>query len=143
MTVILNGMKKVRQFICCLLVMIAASACDNTNYPPATTALEGGREFIDACLKGDFKKASFYMIDDSTNSSELLKLKRDYNTKGQEEKHAYSTASIIIMEDATVNDLTHIINYKNSYDNIARKVKVINSNGRWLVDLKYTFNGNL
>jgi hypothetical protein len=136
-------MKKVRQFICCLLVVLAICACNNTNYPSATTALEGGREFIDACLKGDFKKASSYMIDDSTNSSELLKLKRDYNTKGQEEKHAYGTASIIIMEDATINDLTHIINYKNSYDNIARKVKVVNSNGKWLVDLKYTFNGNL
>ena len=83
------------------------------------------------------------MIDDNTNNSELLKLKRDYNTKGQDEKHAYSTASINIMEDATVNDSIHIINYKNSYDNIARKVKVINRNGKWLVDLKYTFNGNL
>lgn len=123
-----------------LFVLIA---CNNTNYPSATTALEGGREFIDACLKGDFKKASFYMIDDSTNSSELLKLKRDYNTKGQEEKHAYSTASINIMEDATISDSIHIINYKNSYDNIARKVKVINRDGKWLVDLKYTFNGNL
>ena len=136
-------MKRLRQFICCVLVMFAVSACNNTNYPPATTALESGREFIDACLKGDFKKASFYMTDDSTNNSELLKLKRDYNTKGQEEKHAYSTASIIIMEDAPVNDSIHIINYKNSYDNIGRKVKVTNSNGKWLVDLKYTFNGNL
>ena len=125
------------------LSLFVLITCGCNSYPAATTALEGGREFIDACLKGDFKKASFYMIDDNTNNSELLKLKRDYNTKGQEEKHAYSTASINIMEDATVNDSTHIINYKNSYDNIARKVKVINRNGKWLVDLKYTFNGNL
>ena len=136
-------MKKVRQFICCLLVVLAICACNNTNYPSATTALEGGREFIDACLKGDFKKASSYMIDDSTNSSELLKLKRDYNTKGQEEKHAYSTASIIIMEDATINDSTHIINYQNSYDKVGRKVKVVLKNDTWLVDFKYTFNPNL
>ena len=114
-----------------------------SSYPKAEDPLDAAREFIDACLKGDFKKASFYMIDDNTNNSELLKLKRDYNTKGQEEKHAYGTASIIIMEDATINDLTHIVNYKTSYDNIARKVKVINRNGKWLVDLKYTFNGNL
>ena len=126
-----------------MLMVALVTACNNADHSPATTALEGGREFIDACLKGDFKKASFYMIDDNTNNSELLKLKRDYNTKGQEEKHAYSTASINIMEDATVNDSIHIINYKNSYDNIARKVKVINRNGEWLVDLKYTFNGNL
>jgi len=128
---------------CLSFFVLLTCGCNTNNYTDATTALEGSREFIDACLKGDFKKASFYMIDDNTNNSELLKLKRDYNTKGQEEKHAYSTASINIMEDATVNDSIHIINYKNSYDNIARKVKVINRNGKWLVDLKYTFNGNL
>ena len=52
-------------------------------------------------------------------------------------------ASRPINEDATVNDSTHIINYKNSYDNTGRKVKVILSNNEWLVDFKYTFDGNL
>ena len=50
---------------------------------------------------------------------------------------------IIINEDAALNDTMHIINYSNSYDKIARKVKVIQRNGNWLVDFKYTFNGNL
>ena len=122
---------------------LIACSCNNYNYKDAVTALDGGREFIDGCLKGDFKKAAFYMVDDSINNSDLLKIKRDYNEKSEAQKHEYATASIIIDGDETINDTTHIINYKNSYDKIARKVKVINRNNRWLVDFKYTFNGNL
>lgn len=136
-------MKTIRQISCNILVVILLASCTGNNYLPAETALEGGREFIDACLKGDFDKAAFYMIDDSVNIEDLLKIKRDYNLKSSDEKYNYSSASIIINADETINDSTHIINYKNSYDKIARKVKVIKRNDRWLVDFKYTFDGNL
>ena len=112
-------------------------------YPAATTPLEGAREFIDGYLKGDFTKAQAYMIDDSENQKDLLKIKRDYDEKSENQKHDYAVASIIINEDAALNDTMHIINYSNSYDKVARKVKVIQRNGKWLVDFKYTFNGNL
>jgi hypothetical protein len=126
-----------------VLILFSICGCTNSQYRPASTALEGGREFIDGCLKGDFRKASFYMIDDTINQAELLKIQRDYNSKSDEQKHAFATASIIINEDAALNDTIHIINYKNSYDQFARKVKVVQRNGKWLVDFKYTFNGNL
>ena len=125
------------------ILIILLTSCTAGKYPEASTALEAGREFIDGCLKGDFKKASAYMISDSANQTEILKIKRDYDSKSQDQKHAYATASIIISEDATVNDTMHIINYKNSYDQFARKVKVVLRNGQWKVDFKYTFNGNL
>ena len=112
-------------------------------YPTASTPLEGGREFIDGCLKGDFKKAAAYMIDDAENQKDLLKIKRDYDYKSADNRHGYLTASIIINEDDALTDTVHIINYKNSYDQYARKVKVVQRNGKWLVDFKYTFNGNL
>jgi hypothetical protein len=125
------------------LFVLIACGCNNSNYEDSVTALDGGREFIDGCLKGDFKQAAHYMVDDSENQSDLLKIKRDYNLKSTDEKHSYATASIIINNDETINDSTHIINYENSYDKVARKVKVIKRNGKWLVDFKYTFNGNL
>jgi hypothetical protein len=59
------------------------------------------------------------------------------------EKKEYHDASITIFEDAVLNDTTHIINFQNSYDKIGRKVKVILHNESWLVDFKYTFDGNL
>ncbi len=105
--------------------------------------MDAAREFISACLQGDFKKAAFYMIGDDENQRRLSEIKRDYDTKSSEQKHQYYDASIIINEDATLNDSIHVVNYANSYDKIARKVKVINRDNSWLIDFKYTFNGNL
>jgi hypothetical protein len=139
--VLLNYMN-IFKYIVCFILMFSICSCKQ-QYPPAPTALEGAHEFIDGCLKGDFNKATAYMIDDSENQKDLLKIKRDYDGKSEDQKHAYALASIIISEDATLNDTIHVIDYKNSYDQFARKVKVIKRNNKWLVDFKYTFNGNL
>ena len=118
-------------------------SCTETHYTKAEDALDAGREFIDGCLKGDFDKASYYMLQDDENKSLLLQQKRNYNAKSKKEKQEYNTASIIIYENAAINDSTHIINYQNSYDKVGRKVKVVLKNDTWLVDFKYTFNPNL
>ena len=135
-------MKFLLRGITTILIIVLLKSCAS-KYPEASTALEAGREFIDGCLKGDFEKASAYMIIDNTNESDLLKIKRDYDSKSKEQKDSFATASIIVTEDATINDTMHIINYRNSYDQFARKVKVVQRNGEWKVDFKYTFNGNL
>ena len=130
------------QFIMGIFYCAVLCGC-NQKYSKAENALDAGREFIDGCLKGDFDKAGYYMLDDAQNKKLLLEQKRNYDGKSKQEKQEYSQASIIINEDATINDSTHIINYQNSYDRIGRKVKVILHNDTWLVDFKYTFNGNL
>ena len=83
------------------------------------------------------------MVNDSINNRNLIKIKSDYQLKSSDDRHNYAASSIIINADETIDDSTHIINYSNSYDKVARKVKVVNRNGNWLVDFKYTFNGNL
>ena len=130
------------QFITGIFYCAVLCSCSE-KYSKAENALDAGREFIDGCLKGDFDKATYYMLDDTQNKKLLLEQKRNYDGKSKQEKLEYSQASIIINEDATINDSTHIINYQNSYDKIGRKVKVILNNSKWLVDFKYTFNGNL
>lgn len=132
-------MKAVYLFI----LLLIFSACNNNDYPKAENALDAGREFIDGCLKGDFKRAAFYMVADEENNRELLKLKNQYKEKSQEQQNNFYNSSIILNEDAAVSDTVHVINYMNSYDKIGRKVKVVLRNKTWLVDLKYTFNGNL
>jgi len=124
-------------------VSVLLSCSGNKEYPRAENAFDAGREFIDGCLKGDFDKASFYMLKDEDNKARLLKLQADYKFKSKSDKQQYHDASINILDDEEVDDHTHIINYKNSYDHIARKVKVILQGNDWLVDFKYTFNGNL
>lgn len=125
-------------FLCFVMV-----CCKTKEYTKAEDPLDAGREFIDACLKGDFDKASYYMLQDNRNKSLLLQQKRNYDAKSKKEKDEYNNASIIIFEDAAINDSTHVINYQNSYDKVGRKVKVIDHNNTWLVDFKYTFDGNL
>jgi hypothetical protein len=131
------------QIISFIFCCVALAGCNIKKYTKAENALDAGREFIDACLKGDFDKASYYMLQDEQNNSLLLQQKRNYDSKSNKEKDEYSNASIIIFEDDTVNDSTHVINYQNSYDKVGRKVKVIERNNIWMVDFKYTFNGNL
>jgi|SRR4051812_25087711 hypothetical protein len=125
-------------FICISMLLLSCSS-----YPKAQDPLDAAREFIDACLKGDFDKANFYMLKDNENKALFDRIKANYRSRSEKERKQYKDANIIILEEDTVNDSTEIINYKNSYDNIARKARVINSNGTWLVDLKYTFSGNL
>jgi hypothetical protein len=125
-------------FVCISMLFFSCSS-----YPKAENPLDAAREFIDASLKGDFDKANFYMLQDDENKVLLDKVKVNYKSKSASERKEYKEANIIILEEDSVNDSTEIINYKNSYDNIARKARVLNRNGTWLVDLKYTFNGNL
>jgi hypothetical protein len=132
------------KYLLSFLLLVSLSNCgDNKIYSRAENALDAGREFIDGCLKGEFEKAEFYMVKDSTNNNMLLSLKRKYKEKSDAQKKEYKDASITIFEDAVLNDSTHIINYQNSYDKVGHKVKVILQNSNWLVDLKYTFDGNL
>jgi hypothetical protein len=138
MTFIMRLVQFTTGILCCALLY-----CCNQKYSKAENAFDAGREFIEGCLKGDFDKAAYYMLDDERNKELLLAQKRNYDAKGKQEKMEYNNASIIINEDATINDSTHIISYQNSYDKIGRKVKIIFRNNKWLVDFKYTFNGNL
>lgn len=113
------------------------------SFPKAEDPLDAAREFIDGCLKGNFKKAGFYMLHDTENEELLKQQEKNYYSKKSDEIEQYNSASIIINEEAAISDTVHIINYQNSYDNIGRKVKVVYRDNKWQVDFKYTFDGNL
>jgi hypothetical protein len=133
----------VKKIIIAVLCSISIVACGEKSYRKADNAIDAAREFIDATLKGDFKRAAFYMLIDSTNQQQLEKTEKGYLHKTEQQRLQYNNASINILEDDAVNDSTEIINFKNSYDQVARKVKVVKQNDNWMVDFKYTFNGNL
>ena len=130
-----------KPFVFVLLLSVFCS-CNNP-YPKAENAFDAGREFIDGCLKGDFDKARSYLLQNEANEKQFEKLINNYRQKSSEQKQEYHTASINVLEEDSVSDSVHIINYKNSFDNIARKLKIVQTKEGWLVDLSYTFNGNL
>lgn len=128
-----------------LIASLCFVACSNQEaaYTPAENALDAGREFIDACLKGDFSKARFYMLVDSTNQGHLNRAETKFRGYDKEGRQQLRTASINISEVSDVDTLTSIIYYSNSFDKQPLKIKVVKYQERWLVDFKYTFNPNL
>jgi hypothetical protein len=126
------------------IALLAIASCSNQHqYTKAENALDAGREFIDALLKGDFTKASFYMAADEQNKKLLEQYETKYNAQSSEIKKQYyqSVINILSVEDITERETT--INYSNSYDKIAHKIKAKFINGTWFIDFKFTFDGSL
>ncbi len=132
-----------KYILVCLAVLLISCNTSSNNFKEADNAIDAGREFIDACLKGDFVRSDFYMLQDEQNKSALKRIEREYREKDRDGRRQYREASIVINEIANITESTAIINYSNSYDKIAHKIKVVQLNNKWLVDFKYTFNPNL
>ena len=116
-------------------------SCSNNNiqYPKAENAFDAGREFIDGTLKGDFKKAAFYMLPDSSNQQFLAVLEKDFRLKDKEGRQQLRTASINIQQVEDIDGTLSIIHYNNSFEKKDQLVKVVKQNNRWLVDYKFSF----
>ena len=65
-------MRRIRQYIQLLLIILLASCQSTHQYPAAADALDAAREFIDASIRGDFEKANAYLLQDEKNK-QLLK----------------------------------------------------------------------
>jgi len=129
-------MKMSTVWIGLLLFLIAACSSPTKNFTPAENGLDAGREFIDACLKGDFSKASFYMVDDEKNKQLLLNVEAAYREKDKEGRQELRLASINIKEVSEPNDSTVILYHSNSLDTSAKQTIVIKRNNSWLVNFK-------
>ncbi len=126
------------------LIILLSNCTSHKNYIPADNALSAGREFIDACLKGDIDKATFYMLPETENSRILNKVIQQYQQSTEEKKKQLAESSIIILDVSYLTQTEVVINYKYSFDGYARKIKVLlQPSGFWLVDFKYANNGNL
>lgn len=106
-------------------------------------ALEAGREFIDASLKGDYDYAKKYLLADSTNQMYFDRFVEFDNNKPAADKEGFKNANIIIDSTQNVSDSITIINYSNTYKKKPSKIKLVKKNNEWLVDFKYTFLDSL
>ena len=119
------------------------SAC-NSNSKVPNTDIEVARSFIKNILDNDFKAAETLVLEEDTNKQYFDLFKKEYESKSREDLENYRKADIIINEISPVNDSVSIINYSNSFKkDKSNKLKMVRVNNRWLVDLKYTFSGNL
>lgn len=106
---------------------------------PAESGLDAGREFMEACNKGDFSRAAFYMLPDNSNEAYLKNTETDYRKRDKEERQQLRTASINIRSVSEPTDSTVLMLYSNSADTLPQKLSMIKRNNLWMVDYKKTF----
>jgi hypothetical protein len=125
--------------ICCL----AISSC-NTEKKSPNTDIEVAREFIKNILESNFKDAETFVLKEETNLQFFELFKKEFESKSKSELESFKNADIIINEISPISDSVSIINYSNSFKkDKTNKLKMVRVNGQWMVDLKYTFSGNL
>jgi hypothetical protein len=128
-------------FFVSVFIVILASCNDKKSIP--NTDIDVARAFIRDVMDNNFSDAQPLMLADDTNQGYLDVTKRKLGSFGEAELDSYKNADIIFNEISNVNDSVTIINYSNSYKrNSPDKVKMVRVNGKWLVDLKYTFTDN-
>lgn len=126
-----------------ILAMVACAQSEGDFKKPETD-LQTATDFIRYSLDGNFKYARYLLMSDSANDNYMQMVEEKYSQSSANKRDSMRKANIIINDVAVVvNDSLTIVNYSNSYSNKPFKVKVIRQNGGWLIDLKYTFSGNL
>ena len=117
-------------------LLVLAACGDSHSFKKAEDAQDAGREFIRASLDGDYKKASFYLYADTTNSMLLDKWKKDYDRLDHEVQKKYRDADILPINIQAINDSVTSYTYANTYKKDTTTIKVVRINKEWLVDLK-------
>ncbi len=131
-------MKSIAAF--CFLLLFFASCVDNNEPAKSENDVDAARNFIRAALDGDYAKARTYMLQDSLNTQLLNTFEDNYRTHmNSEDKRGYRESSIQRMDVRKLSDSVSIVKYSNSYMNKLDSLKVVNVNGTWVIDFKYSF----
>lgn len=131
-----------RIFMGALSIMLLLTSCKDDTVIDKSDPMESGRGFIEASLKGDYARASKYLLTDSTNEQYLNGL-RDFNKKNSPmERQNYRDANIVIDSTVATSDSVNVIYFYNTYKKIPQKLKVVKKGADWLVDFKYSFIDN-
>ena len=129
-------------FLICVAAILFLGCNEKKSLP--NSDIDVARTFIRNIQDNNFDEAANFILTDQENKAALAKLKKDAKSKSTSELEKYQMADIIIDEIEPLNDSVSIINYAISNNRAQKnKLKLIKRNGQWLVDLKYTFSGNL
>ena len=123
------------------LLLLVVSACDTPAENPleAENEIDAARQFIRASLDGRFDLARDFLLADSLNNNYMDLAERSYQKASSEDKESYKGATIVIHNTNAVNDSTTTVIFSNSFKNDHDTLRVLKSNGKWRVDLKYLF----
>ena len=119
-------------------------ACNNEKKEYPQTDTEAATTFVRYLLDNKLDEAEAMVLKDEANQQYFSIIRQQYAKRGKAEQDKYHSADIIVNEIGNVSDSVTIVNYSNSVNRKSKnKVKVVRIDGKWVIDLKYTFSGNL
>lgn len=134
----------IKNILILVLIATATFSCNSKSKKVPVTDLEVATAFVRSLLDNDFKQAEQYLLKDETNNQIFERFKKQYSEKDKAILEKYKNADIIVNEISYVTDTVCIFNYSNSYSLADKtKLKVVRIDNKWLIDLQYTFSGNL
>lgn len=134
----------IRKYLLLFVMVTAAFSCNTKTKKAPVTDVEVATAFVRSLLDNNFKDAEQYLLKDETNNQIFERFKKQYSEKDKAILEKLKNADIIVNEVSYVTDSVCIFNYSNSYSRTDKTIlKVIRPSDKWLIDLKYTFSGNL
>ena len=135
-----------KKYLILFILAAAIFSCHNSDKKKiAVSDRDVANAFVRGLLDNDFNEAEQYLYKDETNAQIFERFKKQYNAKDKATLEKYKKADILVHEATVViPDSIFIYKYSNSYSPADKTVlKLVRIEGKWLVDLKYTFSGNL
>jgi len=134
----------IKKYLSLIILAVAVYSCGPEKKKAPVTDIEVANTFVRNLLDNDFKEAEQYLLKDTTNLQMFESFQKQYNRQNKDILDKYKEAEIIVNETSYVSDSVFIFNYSNSYKRADKTtLKLVRPADKWLVDLKYTFSGNL
>jgi type IV secretory pathway component VirB8 len=131
------------RFFVLLLLFYSCNNKDTKTPAKSENDIDAAREFIRSALDGKFEQAKTYLLKDSSNMQYMDVAERSYEKIDPDTKNGYRSSSINIHNVTPVNDSTTIVIFSNSLKNDKDTLRIIKTNGQWLVDLKYLYEHSM
>ena len=116
-----------------LLALLIGCSTPTKNFPPASSSIEAGRNYVEACLQGDFEKATAYAAPTQSMKLHTANTEKNYRDLDKEGRSNFRQASIIILGITDKDSLHTQMNYQYSLDKKSRQLEIEKSNDKWLV----------
>lgn len=134
----------IKKILFCSAILALLYACKSEVKKEPVTDVEVATAFVRDILDNKFDEAGRFLLKDETNTQIFERFRKQYSTKDKQILDKYKAADIIVNEISYVTDTICIFNYSNSYSkDVKTKLKVVRIDQKWLIDLQYTFSGNL
>ena len=134
----------IKKYLALITIAVTVYSCNSETKKTPVTDIEVTNAFVRNILDNDFKEAEKYLLKDSSNVEIFETFKKQYNRQDKAILEEYKRAQITVHEASTVMpDSIFTFSYSNSYRPLDTTIlKAVRINGKWLIDLKYTFPPN-